>query len=350
VYVDESSRTSPMPIFDRWRGRIEIDVWNSTSEFGFEDRGDPGLMVPIPPYPRYLERYPQIRNYLGRQNAFYEGCMKSYKKRNWKSWLLFIDTDEYISVNKTRSGNVDRDGAAEAGSVMRALKEVVAQQQRQQQQKGAAGGSEGAVVDCINTRRTQICYRETNSTAGTDSNYSSSQANQLGIDPSRDLLTHRWLLSDGPMGWRTPKSMIYVPAISQQYLDRGIDLIRRGSAHRLLPGLYPMGGMCPTRDYLQIYHYHGSREQFEYKDRYDPRGSHQHRAGGSRLLGFDTCRGFPAGDLRPWLRGFVDRIAGGADEARRLLAGAGKVDGWLPYSSNTSQHEQVQRNSATVER
>jgi len=372
VYVDSNSKTSPEEVLRRYsssssssgtgsttsgRNSIQVDVVDSSRYGGSRSTGGSGgedpdlLMANVPSNQKVLrEKYPQVLNYLGRQNRFYQDCLISYKRRNWPGWVLLTDTDEFIAANRTYRRSDD--GIAvfpppsvdEPGSVGKWLKSL---QQRQQRQRDGGGGSsdedegdddnnnsdnEGEEEgddpssaeipsDCINTRRTQICHYEKEG-----AEKAKDRAFDSGTGAARrdeDLLTQRWLYSDGLMGWRTPKSMVRVSEYSLEYLT-GMDLVHTGSAHRVTPGR-----TCGTKPYFQIYHYHGTVQQRQVKDAYDPRGPFRHRIGGSRLLGWDDCKMLPGDDLRPWLRGFVDFV--GEDEARRLLEGAGRIDGWPAY-------------------
>jgi len=96
VLIDPKSKTSPRSIFDRWGKFMTIEVVDWTY---------PGVLAPARRMDKKIDRrkgldgaspvnQTEIRLYLGMQHKFYEDCMKSYKRRNWTSYVVAIDTDE----------------------------------------------------------------------------------------------------------------------------------------------------------------------------------------------------------------------------------------------------------------
>jgi hypothetical protein len=75
---------------------------------------------------------------------------------------------------------------------------------------------------------------------------------------------------------------------------------------------------------LQVYHYLGTRQQFEFRN--DARLSLEWAGRNDR---FDRYSGEGVGtrdDLRPWIQAFVHSV--GKEEAIRLLRGIGRTEGW----------------------
>ena len=291
VLVDDKSQTSPLSILERWQDKMTIEV---------VDWKWPGVLIPVPEGD-YLENQTEIRHYIGRQNMFLQQCMQTYKRRNWNSWIIMTDTDEFVGNNRWQHGKAHPlfDGvipsANETGSVMRRLEQV-------------AGDD-----TCIMTNRTHSCEE----TKPISSTYSS----ELGFS-DHDFLTFEWNLGHT---LKNPKAMMDIGRIPADYLEK-MDLLNEGTVHDILPGRG-----CPDRPYFRMYHYPGSEEQRTFRDSVDPRGPAATRIGGSRPLIQRKCSPMPTIHMHPWLDGFVKNVHGGADEAKRLLDGVGKTGPWPKY-------------------
>lgn len=294
VYIDSKSQTSPLPVLDRWRELIHIDIVNWTW---------PGVLAPVP---EYLQNQTAIRNYIGRQNMFYGDCMKTYKRRNWKSWVILTDTDEFIGVNRFVNNKAHRinDGIIpsmnEYGAISKRLKQL---------------SSQGVKDTCIMTNRTQACDEKPNH----ETEIASSLLGPKYKD--KDFLTMRWDLGHS---LKNPKGMINIGSIEKEYFEQ-MDALNTLTAHVIAPN-----HECPSRPYFRLYHYPGSQDQQTFKDDIDPRGPAATRIGGSRPLFKRIHRPIPVQHIQIWLDGFI-KYVGGKYRANQLLKGVGQVHSWPPY-------------------
>jgi len=314
VFVDPKSRTSPLPILDRWRHNynmtVEVidwtypDAWAETPE---KQRGT-------------IHEHPENRKIIGQQLRFYEDCMRHYKTEvKWPSWIILTDTDEFLSVGsfsrqqKTTLHYFDVPPAKEPGSVMKVLKQR--EQRRRQQQAIGSPQQQTRYPDCVATPRFPICVDVENL-----------QDDTFVPLPfaSNDFLTMRWLsASDVP---RAPKNMVNIGRMDAEYFEK-LDLVKDGRPHYVAPGHCPW--KAPPNDCpFLIYHYSGSPKQRNFRN--DPRGQFGQRHGGSAPE-TECTNQTSSKDLRPWLRGFVGEV--GPLEAARLLEGVGRVDFWPPFDS-----------------
>ena len=267
---------------------------------------------------------------MAKQLKFFEDCLRRFKRMGASGprWVAFVDTDEFLGVSSRGvSGSAGSSPASEPGSVMKEL-------QREFQRKKALNVKQD-YPDCWSVLRMQICVD------GDDGETASS--NEKGVVFPRELegltamdfLTWRWPQAESP---RRGKNLIRLDGVPLDYLD-SLDLIEAmGSVHYVLPDRCShvddskkRKKMNPDADdgVLRIYHYSGSAEQREFRS--DPRGKFGSKdRAGTKPAAPDKCpMDAPAEDLKPWLRGFVEKV--GPDEAERLLEGAGRVDSWPPW-------------------
>lgn len=345
VLIDEKSRTSPASIFERWTSK------------GPAAPGSSGLMDDIlvvnwtypDAYSETPERQvhtahanPENRKIIGTQLKFYEDCMKWYKASGWEGWVAFTDTDEYLSVRMQQrpeaatstaadgSSNAGTDGTApvipdasisEHGSVMRTLNVMTGLSKNDD---GTASGKRRLEHEhCVSAPRYAICMDY-------ETPRSSSSSDQFVPEPllPMEFVTTRWLFASNRA--RPPKNLVNVGAISRGYFDQ-LDLLEQGGRpHYVAPGLCEHRMLKNAAESpFRIYHYPGSKEQRMF--RHDPRGQFGNRSGGSTPEVCDESEMRFAGDLRPWLTGFVNAV--GIDEAKRLLEGAGRVGPWPAYNT-----------------
>lgn len=81
ISPDPLSATSRDFIIDRWKGKMDIEIWKSTTYMK-------GRKIWKDPHKRHKER----------QFTFYEACMLHFKQKQ-KRWVTMIDLDEYLLVN-----------------------------------------------------------------------------------------------------------------------------------------------------------------------------------------------------------------------------------------------------------
>jgi hypothetical protein len=85
VMVDPRSKTSPLPILQRWEKYMTIDLWHDDDVFSEQELDD-----------RSHEN--TIKLHRSRQHAFNVKCMQTLKGEG-ATWTLMTDVDEYIHIN-----------------------------------------------------------------------------------------------------------------------------------------------------------------------------------------------------------------------------------------------------------
>lgn len=307
VAVDPHSRTSPQPIFDRWRDRITIVVWtdadftkkNLTRRADFTAKDN-----------RELHKNRQIK--------FLVQCTKHLKDRN-RTWTAYIDTDEFIAIN----ADVIPDAATrhgQPGSIPQMLREL-------RQDTNNTYPKSGFYRDnpiCITMARRLY--------TGVESTPHEIQANVTpGFNASLfDTLRYRHLSRPPPQRDGLCKTIIDASKIPDELMefDRKFN---PGSVHR------PFAALCPSKwvqyDYpLGVHHYLGSLEAYWYRD--DVRKNYIKTLDIYRERALNA-KGPPDDEIRLWLSGFVNMV--GPAEAARLLQGNGEFD--YSWRNTTTSNE-----------
>lgn len=291
IAIDERSKTSPVPVLDRWKGRIEYELWNDSHFFQIPDSA---------------ETLQEIN--LARQHSFLPKCMQVFKERK-HAWTLFTDTDEFVVINR-RARKVkhelyrpDVPPLDRPGSVMTFLN----------QEKARRG------TKCFSMGRLQFGPDE--------APVKSVQRDVPSFLNASDFLTFRWMnAADDLVG---PKNIVDLSAVDRKLIPR-----KTCHQHRVIEEVCAEAGHTWNRknSLLQVYHYLGTLEQFSFRD--DARNTLK-TAGRNRR--FNRYRGViieTADDLRPWIKAFIEKV--GQDEALRLLEGAGRTRGWPPAKIHSS--------------
>jgi hypothetical protein len=341
VGIDPKSKTSPLPILDRWKSRINITVWYDKDYFH-------------PPHDleHRLRRRPKKNTdediafafYLRRQRNLYHACMRQLKleqlENDLKSyWTAIIDTDEYIVPNRfVRPKRLIRNWKP---TVIEMLNDP-----------GNRQISNGLSRPCVGMHRFNMgVMEETNSTLAT-----------RDIPPGfdyHDFNTLRWRYPV-PLQVRTKttasssmsgKALIDLSRIPLEDIE-----LEKVSAHRPLTTVCTANDRSIPNEYstFVVHHYIGTFEQWSHRD--DSRNkrtkekyyqlleaslsssvlleqsstaSNVSNASAMQAavddLGDDSTRFF--------LKEFVKRY--GLDEAKRLLEGAGRIEGY-PKSTTTT--------------
>lgn len=111
--IDPTSTQNPIPILDKWRPLIHIDVWNDT-DINFKIRHDPNNTV---------------KTHRGRQIQFYKECayyLQEEQRQNSNSnkanyyWTAFWDVDEYIRIDPMYVSNA-RNISKEPGHILKVV-------------------------------------------------------------------------------------------------------------------------------------------------------------------------------------------------------------------------------------
>jgi hypothetical protein len=316
VVKDPTSKTSPQPVFDLWKSRIRIETW--------ED--DRFLHKSI--LQKKGEGY-GVRLHRLRQQFFYASCLRHLKKEG-ASWVVLVDTDEFVRPNMYRMINVTeprRKQGDKTGSTATSAPQSTAtpdlsiygstlQWLRQQ----IPDETSKAEVTCLHVPRIQITSNKTdNSIINTDT--------PAGFNGSQ-FLTTRWRVHNG-QDIQFGHNLDGKNVINVQWLDASLIPRRAISAHRIIESLCPAtegNWLSHRHSYLLIYHYLGTLEQFTYRE--DPRNQIEKRPKRDHKL-WSTTGHKPVATIRDdsmprWLTGFVNHV--GNEEAHRLLDRVGVLE------------------------
>jgi len=110
VAIDPRSVTSPLPVLERWKGRINYTLWHDNDFVGDKILQRQGCN-----YKENTKKRAKIANTMVseenlriqhwtwihnlRQPMFMHACAEQLRKEN-RSWTMFIDSDEYLVINK----------------------------------------------------------------------------------------------------------------------------------------------------------------------------------------------------------------------------------------------------------
>lgn len=274
VAVDPESRTSPLPILERYRRLIDIELVDAEQYVGRE------VTFRNAPFDRF---------HVGPQRAFYSDCLRSYRRRGFR-YIMVGDTDEFVTVDP----QVDR---LRRGVVLDILERERSEMDRRTQ-------------PCISMPRMQMCPNPSTSFTPTG----------LSIR-SEALLTHHFV--SGARLLR-PKNIVDLAGLDSDYYDQ-LDLTKGGSTHDVIyPHCEPVPDWASSS--LRVLHYTGTREQITF--RVDPRASEKKpvRQCGRKVEVSTTY-------MSTWLPEFVQAV--GKDQAEALLDRVGETEGWPPYQKPT---------------
>ena len=98
VAADLGSTQDVSLITNKYKSLLSITVWNASDfvmRFG---------EIPVP-------LNDTNHHYLHRQRAFISSCAEHFKQLN-KTWVAFVDTDEYITINRAEISNESKDKVA----------------------------------------------------------------------------------------------------------------------------------------------------------------------------------------------------------------------------------------------
>uniref|UniRef100_A0A7S3VFB4 Glycosyl transferase 64 domain-containing protein n=1 Tax=Chaetoceros debilis TaxID=122233 RepID=A0A7S3VFB4_9STRA len=303
VMIDPRSKTSPLPVLNRWEKYMKMDLWSDNDLFTVEelkDRADKEM----------------IKNHRSRQRAFNVKCLTTLKEEGAK-WTLMTDVDEYTRINPraldSSEGIYQTDIApmqlSEPGSILKMLnKGVDLNDERLHAQEWKA---------CIPVSRVQL--------SGTES--SDEEVNNKfpkELEPTilaKDFDTFRWRYSGvdtitAKDGVLPGKTFIDVSSIPDSEMWRLI-----GDPHRPIDKLCKGGNVwLNTNETMFVAdHILGTLESYSLRDDsrfFDRVLTWQQRKEVGGLTDLHD-------ELRPWLSGFIDTM--GIGESRRLLANVGQL-------------------------
>ena len=101
IATDPKSQTSPSTILDEWRagGRMNIIEWTSDDDYMTPDELLARQDFIKGEFKKRGGISEALSKHRGRQQVFYSKCLQHFKRRN-KTWVLMIDTDEYLTINQ----------------------------------------------------------------------------------------------------------------------------------------------------------------------------------------------------------------------------------------------------------
>jgi hypothetical protein len=302
VMADPRSKTSPLPVLNRWEKYMKIDLWSDDDLFTKEElknRTDADM----------------VKIHRSRQRAFNIKCLTILRDEGAK-WTLMTDVDEYLRINPRAWDSSERlyqkDIAPiqlnEPGSVIQMLNKVDLNDERLHAQEWKA---------CLPVSRVQLSGSES-----TDK-----EVNTMfpkGFAPTilaKDFDTFRWRYSgvdtitarDGVIPGKT---LIDVSSIPESEMRRLI-----GDPHRPIDKLCNGGNVWlnTTETMFVADHILGTLESFAARDdsRFVDRVVNWEQR--KTLGGLEHLHD----ELRTWLSGFAETF--GIGESRRLLANVGQL-------------------------
>jgi hypothetical protein len=291
VAVDPHSQTSPVPVLNEWKDRIQIQVWTNdvfTQNNFKREEGDTVDDL----HAKHMER----------QRIFYKVCSRQLQQRGY-SWTTFHDTDEYMTISEHVIPDAPK-RLSKSGSVLRFLREIMADV------NGTIPKSQKHFQNrtCITLPRglySAVESTESEINAGVPP----------GIDARRlDTLRFRYRAYNRTYRTGLGKSIIDVSKIPPHLLEGDF---RAGSAH------LPIRKICPSAyvDYvlpLGVHHYVGGAETVFVRD-----DARQNRKTDKWEEFAHQQDGGADDEIRQWLQAFVDLV--GLPQAKFLLRNAGVI-------------------------
>jgi len=111
IAIDPKSLTSPLPILNRWKHKINITVWTSDMEYmDINSNHNEFDIAKMKIKREFSETTPELIEHRARQRLFYTHCLRDLKQQQPSSWTMLIDVDEFVRVNykkaKVRKKNI----------------------------------------------------------------------------------------------------------------------------------------------------------------------------------------------------------------------------------------------------
>mmetsp|Transcript_42750 Transcript_42750/g.103395 ORF Transcript_42750/g.103395 Transcript_42750/m.103395 type:complete len:823 (+) Transcript_42750:110-2578(+) len=337
IVNDEHSMTSPYTVLERWKGRMDILLWNKDEHY----------MTPA----EFTAAQQEVTNYFGndmppslvlhraRQRLFYYKCLQNLQARK-KSWVLLTDSDEFVRLNydliekEESSSNLTALPIQEPGSVSSFLNQHATTSIVNQKSKDEVKEDSAIYMlqssPCVQVPRLRFAGGEETTDEVIIHN------NNDGYNAS-DFLTLRWTSHAPPTDYKRnkiSKAIVDVSRIPPQ------DLLPVDSIH------VPVRAVCQqrrlhvrtTQSFLVIHHYLGDLEQYLYRenDARILRTADKYYADSKSLSSPQVSKA-----MQPWLNGFLtnddvsplnnhEAIIGAKND---LLANVGKLQpkSWQTY-------------------
>eukprot|EP00934_Nitzschia_sp_Nitz4_P000664 Nitzschia sp. Nitz4//scaffold109_size72162//45964//48252//NITZ4_005851-RA/size72162-processed-gene-0.32-mRNA-1//-1//CDS//3329532778//664//frame0 len=329
LVMDPQSQTSPRPLLDQWRERINITMWRD-GDFTTKAEFQEAHQI-VRNYFSGTHISPTLSRHRTRQRLFYYKCLQALQKEG-RHWTMLTDTDEFLAVNykavkeaKLLDGlkTPDQPGAVATFVNQYTSKEHLVQTEAENPLLYYMQSS-----PCVQVPRLRFG-------AGVES----PQDRVQHLVPKRiyngsDFLTLRWRSHTTPEDYIKNKISKALLDLSRIPLE---DIAPVDSIH------LPIRSLCQqrrlhTKAYespLAIHHYLGSYEQYTYREndaRLGKERSKQKWEEYNRIANPQT----DDDQVRPWLSGFHQN---NPQDAPALLQGVGKLlpKSWTTYWGNPNE-------------
>jgi len=334
VATDPESKTSPTPIFDKWRSRTNLTVIEWTIRDFLSER-DQELVISKDPV--LLERDNNFtaaaRAYQIMQTNFYTRCTRHLQSQS-RTWTAYIDIDEYVSINSDAISD-SWTPFSFPGSILR-LSQILSDETRERSSDVPAAWYQlFRNSSCVTLPRALI-------SAVNSSKAKIERDVPKFINPEDfDTLRFRYRATSRFSSRKSysinnwGKSIIDLKRVKPEHFlteeEFPIAMGSEGIAHRPLPKICPRRRVFPHFEELPlgIFHYLGSWESYSCRD--DARET-VNASLPSFTHNFDKWKvrsvmhdGEEDDQMRPWIGGFVRVV--GENNARYLLEGAGQLSG-----------------------
>lgn len=314
VFADPHSRTSPEPILNRWRDRINITLWHEKDVY---PNG-------IPPPPNPKKKTTKLGEHRARQRRFIRNCLQTLHMEG-RAWVVLTDTDEYTMTNPRildpmdplspmnyTGKQFDLPSQLDSGSVMKILK--------MQDVQIPQTGQHVYNNPCITMARKNFGTKAAQNDDVTIVGYQ-----------AYNFQTIHWRYYDKT--FKPGKALVNLKEL------RFEDISSHPSVHRPIVDHDICKGKLTVPEHQSVFvthHYPGNLEQMLFRV-YDARGDATN-ATAYRIERFNQYKKFSdlyeSETIQLWLNGFVDAV--GLDEAKRLLEfiGLPKEAAYLDVETN----------------
>jgi len=309
VLTDPNALTTPKPILDRWKDRMDITLWHEKDIF---PNG-------IPPPPNRKKNVTKLGQHRARQRAFISECQQTLLREK-RTWVVLTDTDEYTEINSIlrepdmlswNSDNIALPSQKEPGSVMKLLK--------QKNMRDLKTHKYVHEMPCITMARRTFSTKTSND---------STPGDILGFKGSQ-FQTFYWRYYDSL--FKPGKAMVDLSKI------RSKDIPTRPSVHRPITNETICAGKLSVKEIHSVFvvnHYPGTLKQMLFRA-LDARGDASN-ATEYRIQRFNEFKKFgkvlSTATIMEWLPGFFESV--GEEEATRLLKDVGLPEQAATYISS----------------
>ena len=316
VAVDPRSLTSPKRILERWKGLMDIVLWDDEDSYINHTKFYTTVKERLEG--NHGKRESSILSmHRVRQLTFNMQCMMAHKRKG-RGWTFITDIDEYTYVNP-RLWKEDEKLYQPDFEALPSIREVNSVYKMLQSLRFLNPRTVHAAEQypCIRIARRQFASID-------DDTKGSSIKSALPISMDK-FQTQRWRkyeFIDDHHGSLAGKTIIDLAALSLEDLEAEANE-GGGDPHFPLPNICAKGSIFLSERHAPLLanHYMGTREQWNFRSN-DSRGAeclrdlfdHQNNIVGK----------YHSDEVVPWLEGFVNST--GLEEASRLLEGVGELE------------------------